>query len=201
MPYINEETKEYPITEDEVKRRLNISVSGQFLPPAPYKVVFPTPQPTYNSFTQTCKEVAPVLTKKHIWEQAWMVTQFPPETIAINAQNHRLTLLNRLSSIRQTKENVGFKYTFGTVEDMVQTTATDIRNIQSLYMRAMTMGKTEKIPFRAGSNNIYMITPNDMIMLGNATFDFISSTYAWKWEQEVIISALIDDQVFGYQLS
>lgn len=51
----------------------NTSFPEPFLAPDGYALVFPTPQPIYNSVTQRAQETAPVLTAKGHWEQQWTV--------------------------------------------------------------------------------------------------------------------------------
>ena len=72
---INLETKEYPVSVDEFKRRFpNVSFPQQ-IPFADfgYAVVFPVPQPVHDAMTHTAREIAPVLTTKGAWEQRWEI--------------------------------------------------------------------------------------------------------------------------------
>ena len=49
-----------------------------------YDVVFPSPAPTCDSITQSVRSIAPVLTNKGHYEQAWEVIDLDAETIAAN---------------------------------------------------------------------------------------------------------------------
>lgn len=69
------DTKEYPISIGEFKRRFP---NTSFTPQIPfedlgYAVVFSAPQPTYDSATQTVQEISPILTHKGHWEQQWKI--------------------------------------------------------------------------------------------------------------------------------
>ena len=82
MSYINKNTYEYPITEEQIRRKhSNISFSEPFMAPEEYVHVFDTPLPIYDSFKQTMREVGPTLTDKGHWERAYVVEMLPQETI------------------------------------------------------------------------------------------------------------------------
>lgn len=73
--YINIKTKQYPISEQEIRRQYsNTSFASPFTPPEEFAVVFPTPQPTFDYITQVARETFPELTHKGIWEQRWEIT-------------------------------------------------------------------------------------------------------------------------------
>ena len=75
MNLIKLDTKEYPVSAEEFKRRFpNTSFPTQ-IPFADfgYAIVFPTPKPAYEAETQIVKEIAPVLTHKGTYEQRWEI--------------------------------------------------------------------------------------------------------------------------------
>ena len=85
--YINTETMQYPLTVDQIKAMTpDTSFPDNYAPSAPYEPVLQSPQPTYNTMTQYCREVTPVLTNG-IWMQAWEVVDLDPEQIAQNEAN------------------------------------------------------------------------------------------------------------------
>lgn len=49
-----------------------------------FDVVFPTPQPAYDPITRAVREIAPVLTVKGTFEQAWEVVALDAETVTAN---------------------------------------------------------------------------------------------------------------------
>lgn len=74
MPYINTLTSIYPVSERDIRNAYpNTSFTSPFQAPSEYKVVFPTPQPTFDPITQVVREVAPTLSIKGEYEQAWEV--------------------------------------------------------------------------------------------------------------------------------
>lgn len=74
MNYISTETLAYPVSEREIRAaNPNTSFPWPFAPPDDYTVVFAVPQPEHDPITQSAREIAPVLTDKGHWEQAWEV--------------------------------------------------------------------------------------------------------------------------------
>ena len=74
MSYINTETGAYPVTESEIRAaNSNTSFPTPFRAPEEYVPVFPSPQPAYDAVIRTAREIAPVLTPKGHYEQAWEV--------------------------------------------------------------------------------------------------------------------------------
>jgi len=74
MNYINIETKQYPISEQDIRlANPNTSYPQPFPVPDGYALVFPTPQPAYDPVIRIAREIAPVLTDKGTWEQQWEV--------------------------------------------------------------------------------------------------------------------------------
>ena len=84
--YINTETMQYPLTVDQIKAMTpDTSFPDNYAPSAPYEPVLQSPQPTYNTMTQYCREVTPVLING-VWMQAWEVVDLDPEQIAYNEE-------------------------------------------------------------------------------------------------------------------
>ena len=74
MSYVNKLTKQYPISEQEIKAaNPNTSFANPFVAPDEYALVFPAPQPAYNPITQVVREITPVLTVKGNYEQQYEV--------------------------------------------------------------------------------------------------------------------------------
>lgn len=75
MAYINTETNQYPVSEADIRAaNPNTSFSSPFQAPEPYAVVFIAPVPTVdNPILQFAREIAPVLTSKGHYEQAFEV--------------------------------------------------------------------------------------------------------------------------------
>jgi len=89
MAYINTETMQYPLTVDQIKAMTpDTSFPDNYAPSAPYEPVLQSPQPTYNTMTQYCREVTPVLING-VWMQAWEVVDLDPEQIAYNEEQAR----------------------------------------------------------------------------------------------------------------
>lgn len=85
MKYLNTETNQYPITEADIRAaNPNTSFPTPFAAPEVYAPVFAAPPPSYDTITHTIQELAPVLTDKGHYEQAWEVVALPEEVAADN---------------------------------------------------------------------------------------------------------------------
>lgn len=83
--YLHIPSGQYPIAERYIRTAFqNTSFPQPFVPPDGYALVFPTPQPAFDPVTQTVREIAPVLTDKGHYEQAWEVVALDAETVAAN---------------------------------------------------------------------------------------------------------------------
>ncbi len=114
--YINTNTLEYNITEDEIKSLFpNTSFPESFTPPSGYQLVFPTPQPSINRF-QIAREIQPLLTDKGFYEQQWeVVDKFQDLTTKSNLEsielaNYKQELKQIVVKKREDNEMAGFTY-------------------------------------------------------------------------------------------
>lgn len=72
--YINTQTKQYPISEQDIRAlNPNTSFPFPFQAPEEYAVVFEVPKPEYNTVIEVAIEGAPELTNKGTWQQTWKV--------------------------------------------------------------------------------------------------------------------------------
>lgn len=108
MEYIILDTKEVASQGELRKRNSNISFPSvwdqdvlDFLGIAP---VFTSPQPTFDSVSQTVQLSAPVLTKKGHYEQSWTVVDLDPEIVTAN-QTAKLEQL-KTSIIQRVQSNL-----------------------------------------------------------------------------------------------
>lgn len=84
--YINTETLEYPLTVAQIQAMTpNTSFPDNYAPGAPYAPVLNSAQPSYNTMTQYCREIAPAL-EGSVWMQQWEVLDLDPEQIAYNEE-------------------------------------------------------------------------------------------------------------------
>lgn len=84
MAYINTQTQQYPISEQDIRNAYpNTSFANPFVPPAEYQWVFASPQPTYDPITQGVREVSPVQANGN-WQQAWEVFDLDQNQVAAN---------------------------------------------------------------------------------------------------------------------
>jgi hypothetical protein len=75
MKYLNIETMQYPLSEEDIKRENpTTSYPFPFNPGEKYSVVFPVPSPTVSdAFSETVIEGPPFLTSKGHYEQTWQI--------------------------------------------------------------------------------------------------------------------------------
>ena len=105
--YINTETNQLA-TEAEIRSIYsNTSFGVPFVPPEVYAVVFPAPQPAYDSLTQTVVPDVPKLTVKGTWEQQWKIVELEPEVIAANQAAKASQRWEAIKAIRDTKVQSG----------------------------------------------------------------------------------------------
>ena len=74
MNYINTQTNQYPVTENDIRlAHPNTSFPTPFVAPENYALVFASPQPEHNYVTHLARETTPVLSVKGHYEQQWEV--------------------------------------------------------------------------------------------------------------------------------
>lgn len=75
MSYININTNQYPVSEQDIRNQYpNTSFAVPFEAPEEFAVVFLAPAPAVeNPIIQTAREIAPVLTEKGNYEQAYEI--------------------------------------------------------------------------------------------------------------------------------
>lgn len=87
MFYINKTTKEYPITELDIREKYPTTIFPVvFVPPDEYDIVRTTPKPEYNKLTQIVREIQPKLIKG-VYYQEWEVVDLDIETIEVLRKN------------------------------------------------------------------------------------------------------------------
>jgi hypothetical protein len=102
MAYIMLDTKEIISQEEIIKRNPNTSFPliwdntlCEFLNIA---VVFSAPQPSFDSITQSVREIEPVLTDKGHWEQQWEIIELDEDLVKSN-------MASRLAQVKQSIVN------------------------------------------------------------------------------------------------
>jgi hypothetical protein len=82
--YINTETYEYPITEQQIRELMPNVSFPEGLPPYPYAWVYPAPKPTINPLTERIVEGTPIKTGKGWFEETWNIEQLDNDSITAN---------------------------------------------------------------------------------------------------------------------
>lgn len=81
--YIKLDTLQYPVSEIEIRASNPNTSFPQPFNPDGYAVVFATPQPAYDQYSQKCTEQAPELTDKGTWQQVWLITDMTGEELEV----------------------------------------------------------------------------------------------------------------------
>lgn len=86
MSYINTETNQYPVSEQDIRREYpNTSFTIPFQAPEKYAPVLNSPTPSFDGMTQGYREVAPVK-QGNEWMQQFEVYSLDAEQIAYNEE-------------------------------------------------------------------------------------------------------------------
>lgn len=200
MNYINTETLQYPVSEQDIKTALPLrSFAFPFSPPVEYLPVFPAPQPMYDPVLETVQEVAPVLTDKGHYEQTWSVVALYSKSTertaakAVHLAAQKLIKKEAVNAARKTAESAGLPYTFTDSAGTIQTADEDIRNVLAVTTTALVLNSQgivdAVIPFRDLENVTHMLTPDEAITMGMAVQAFISTTYSDAWAKKAAIDA------------
>lgn len=101
MAYINTNTKAYPVSEQDIRNEFpNTSFPTPFVAPAPYEVVFNSPQPEYNAMTQGVRELEPQETVGQYY-QVWQIYDLTPEQIEANENQAKASNKSSAESLLQ----------------------------------------------------------------------------------------------------
>ena len=104
--YIELATSRYPVSQSQIRaENPQTSYPASFPVPEGYAIVFPAPAPTFDPITQIAREIAPVLTDKGHYEQAYEVIQLDEETATANAERaktqHNDGVWSRIASLER----------------------------------------------------------------------------------------------------
>lgn len=110
MNYINTQTNQYPVSEQEIRNlNPNTSFSAPFSAPDGYSLVFSSPQPSFNSTTEAVRELQPLLTAKGHYEQQWEVYNLPTEQVNANLASARIQKWESIKAERDRRKYLGVK--------------------------------------------------------------------------------------------
>lgn len=85
MAYINTQTMQYPVSEQDIRYQYpNTSFATPFVAPEEYAPVLNSPVPSYDSMTQGYREISPAKDSLGNWMQVFEVYDLDPEQIAYN---------------------------------------------------------------------------------------------------------------------
>lgn len=123
MAYIRLSDNFYPLSERDIRNAFpNTSFATPFNPDG-YAVVFSTPQPTYDQYSQKCTEQAPQISVKGTWEQVWLVTDLTGEELAAaqarKVEDEAAKEAQRVASLWQAAHDYEFAQVSGSAVGML----------------------------------------------------------------------------------
>lgn len=181
------DTQEYPLTLDQIRRRLP-DVSFGANPPLEdlanlgfAEVVLVGGIPEGDVVT----EGAPKLVKG-VWERTWVTRAFNAEELAMRLAERKTQLSQAVMQLRDQDLNRGFEYT---VEGMypfhVQLRVEDRINLLARNLQAQQLVAAESeslLAFRGFENVTVHLTPMQMVEMTSAALLAVDSIYELSWE-------------------
>lgn len=181
------DTQEYPLTLDQIRRRLP-DVSFGANPPLEdlanlgfAEVVLVGGIPEGDVVT----EGAPKLVKG-VWERTWVTRAFNAEELAMRLTERKTQLSQSVMQLRDQDLNRGFEYT---VEGMypfhVQLRVEDRINLLARNLQAQQLVAAESeslLAFRGFENVTVHLTPVQMVEMTSAALLAVDSIYELSWE-------------------
>lgn len=111
--------------------------------------------------------------------EVWSKAEFEPvlaRRIADEASQKRIALERDMEA----KLEQGMPYTFGEVEDVVQTRPSDMQNLLAIAIRALDGEGT--VRFRALSNKVYELTSHEASYLSLGALGWVEGLQAEVWQ-------------------
>lgn len=187
--YINTDTGQYPVTERDIKALYhNTSFPAQFTPPAQFQVVFASPRPFCTDFVQIVREIAPILTEKGHYEQAWEVVDVPHTAEEISAYIHGIAA-KKLAAINEAKNlalDSGFTFD-GVLYD------SDSKARLAYLELALKLGQdaTYSTPWKASTGQWVTMDAALFAALQPAYEAHIAGCFAWQAAREAEVAAAL----------
>lgn len=139
-----------------------------------------TTRPEHDTVAQNVNEGAPELVNG-VWSQTWVISDASQEEIASRTEdlkrqinNHREKII--VNGCNVAIANVGTIYVTGSEKD--------VRNVaglgQGAIVRIMT-GDETTVDFRDGNNDMFTLTPQQMLELWQKSAGYISAIYQASW--------------------
>lgn len=102
--------------------------------------------------------------------------------------------LGKIAAERSAAFDAGMPYTFGEVQDVIQTRPQDQVNLLAISAKAARMvaaGITEPVQeFRAASDTSYWLTPEEALTLTDAAFAHGEAIYQTSWRRKNALAAI-----------
>ena len=205
--YLRLSDSHYPMTEQEIRSaNPNTSFAEPFNPDG-YVVVFPTPQPPYNTLLQSCREIAPVLDPvKLTWGQAWEVIDryaTQAEADAAVAAQCTINCLSRCAEIEvlySTKMFTDVTAAFPAGDKVIQfRDNTDRANLESVCagataLVALGQGDTQMV-YRTLDDNSQVVTAAQMAVIGLGVLAAKQAITDKRWVHKDALHAIEVDAV------
>lgn len=177
-------TKEYPLYISSIKDATGTifadTMTEEDMLGYGYEVVHDTPVPTGD----IVNELPPVLTDGN-WYRAWEVREFNEGEKARQLANAKAVNKERADYLLETSFNKGFPYMYNEQLVHIQISPTDRQNITALRTiakEAIAESQDITFKFRVYENINILLTPAQMVDVGNQAFARVSEGYATIWD-------------------
>lgn len=184
---IDVESKEYPLTLDQIRRRVT-DVSFGANPPLEdleglgyAEVVLVGSMPEGD----VVSEAAPKLVKG-VWQRTWVTRAFNDEELAMRLSERKVQLSQAVMQLRDQDLQQGFAYTVEGAEPFhVQLRVEDRINLLALNLQGQQLvakASDALVAFRGFENVTVHMTGAQLVEMTNAAQLAVSSIYELSWE-------------------
>lgn len=184
--FYNRLTNEFNLSDSVVRKRLHyVSLPENFNEYEDYVRYAQANPPGYNPDTHIAVEIVPTEIDG-VWTQQWQIDSLPQDRVDENFRNKKTQKLGDVSAAKEQRLAQGFEFEFADGTGKVQTRNSDLRNIQTLVMSALS-DSDATFQFRCADNKMHDMSAAQMIDLGKAAQAHLTQTQAWAWgkKQEV----------------
>lgn len=191
--WINTETLEWGLSEQEIRRRFPGASFGQpFVAPEPYAVYFQSPRPVYEPITQWVREVQPTQTGDQ-WFQAFEVVNFEAEQAQANLESARASKRQAVNAERDRRETAGFPY-MGKTLDSDSVSVQRITVVSQAAMAAASAGAPFSIEWTCADDSTLTLDAAGMIGMPAALATYGSALHQHARSLKAQIEAATNSQ-------
>lgn len=183
--YLHTETREYPVTEDQIKERHPACYPIPFEPWDGYAFVQPSAPPDHNPGTHRAEETDPEQAGGE-WVQRWSVVNLKAAELAELLAAEKARLMAAATAKRWEVETGGVTFPGGL---RVNTTRDDQDSITRVLVNAQAAGISQ-VRFKASSGWINGLPMDELRQIANAIALHVQGCYDAEYAHHEAIEAL-----------